>query len=1177
MIDEKKKKKMVTLDGNEACAHVAYNFTEVAGIFPITPSSPMAEKVDEWAAAGKKNMFNQPVTLVEMQSEGGAAGFLHGVSEAGALATTFTASQGLLLMIPNLYIMAGHRMPAVFHIAARSVAQHANNIFGDHQDVMSCRATGVTMMSTGSVQEVMDLSAIAHLTTVKTRVPFINFFDGFRTSHEIQTVEMIDLEKVTGLLDKDALKEYRQAAMNPEHPLYRTTVQGSDVYFQHQEANNADYDAIPGIIEDLMGEINKITGRDYHIFNYYGAKDADRVIVLMGSATETTKEVVDYLNKKGEKVGVLQIHLFRPFDVKFFLNQMPKTVKKISALDRSKEPGSIAGAVYLDVCAAYNGVENAPLIYGGRYGLAGQDVTPAQIKAVFDNMKSDQPKELFTIGIVDDVTNLSLNVVEPLITESEDTISCKFWGIGGDGTVGANKNSAKIIGDYSGLNTQAYFEYDSKKTNGITKSHLRFSKDPIRSTYYVKAADFLACHMEAYLDKYDMLHEIKDGGTFLLNTTMRPEELDNRLPASVKRELANRNVRFYIIDAVSIAQNLGLGGFTNLILQAAFFKLTEIIPIDEAVELMKKAAKKTYARKGEAVVAKNIAAIDAGVKSAVKFEVPESWKDAVDEELETTEVSDLYKNILEPCDRQRGDDIPVSVFVPYKDGTYPLGTSKVDKRGIATHIPVWKPENCIQCNQCSFVCPHAVIRPFLADEKEAENAPEDFIMIDAQGANGYKYRIEISKLDCTGCGSCVNTCPAKEKALTMEPIDKAFHDETNWNYALTLSDKAGIFKRDTVKGSQLYQPLVEFSGACAGCGETPYAKLLTQLYGEKLYWVNGVGCSLAWAGAFPSIAYTCNKEGKGPAYYGTLFEDQAENGLGVVKAVKHRREGVKQHVLQLCELTDKEDIKEAINSWIDTYDKLDENNQATQNLVSILETTKFSEEEKQIVDKIIDEKDQLGKKVTWLYGGDGWAYDIGYGGLDHVLASGEDINILVVDTEVYSNTGGQSSKATPLGASAKFADDGKKTVKKDLGRIFLSYENIYVASVAMGANKNQLMKAITEAVNYDGPSIVIAYAPCLNHGIKAGMGQSQNEMKKAVDCGLWPLYRYNPANEEKPFSLDYKEPTIPVREFFDGQVRFSSLELKYPETAEALFAEAQEQVRKRYETYVKLEKFFNEK
>jgi len=1174
MIDEKK---MVTLDGNEACAHVAYQFTDVAGIFPITPSSPMAEKVDEWSAAGKKNMFNQQVTLVEMQSEGGAAGFLHGAAETGALATTFTASQGLLLMIPNLYIMAGHRMPAVFHVAARSVAQHANNIFGDHQDVMSCRATGVTMMSTGSVQEVMDLSAIAHLTTVRTRVPFINFFDGFRTSHEIQTVEMLDLEKVTGLLDKDSLKEYRQIAMNPEHPLYRTTVQGSDVYFQHQEANNADYDAIPGIVEDLMGEINKITGREYHIFNYYGAEDADRVIVIMGSATETAKEVIDYLNEKGEKVGVLQIHLYRPFDVKFFLNKMPKTVKKISALDRSKEPGSIAGAVYLDVCAAFNGEENAPTIYGGRYGLAGQDVTPAQIKAVFDNMKSKQPKELFTIGIVDDVTNLSLDVVEPLITESEDAISCKFWGIGGDGTVGANKNSAKIIGDVSGLYSQAYFEYDSKKTNGITKSHLRFSKDPIRSTYLVKAANFLACHVESYIHRYDILHEIKEGGIFLLNTTLKPEELEKELPSSVKKELANRNVRFYIIDAVSIAQDLGLGRFTNLILQAAFFKLTEIIPLDKAVDFMKAAATKSYAKKGEKVVAKNHAAIDAGMESVIKVEVPESWKYAADEKAESAHLSDVYKNIIEPCDRQRGDDIPVSVFVPYKDGTYPLGTSKVDKRGIATHIPVWKPENCIQCNQCSFVCPHAVIRPFLADEKETKNAPEDFVMIDAQGANGYKYRIEISKLDCTGCGCCANTCPAKEKALTMEPIDKTFHDESNWNYALTLSDKAGIFKRDTVKGSQLYQPLVEFSGACAGCGETPYAKLLTQLYGEKLYWVNGVGCSLAWAGAFPSIAYTSNKEGKGPAYFGTLFEDQAENGLGVVKAVEHRRAGVKQNVLQLFELTNKEDVKQVINSWIDTYDSLDENEQPTQKLISILGATKFSEEEKQLVYKILDEKDQLGKKVTWLYGGDGWAYDIGYGGLDHVLASGENINILVVDTEVYSNTGGQSSKATPLGASAKFADGGKKIGKKDLGRIFLSYENIYVASVAMGANKNQLMKAITEATKYDGPSIVIAYAPCLNHGIKAGMGQSQNEMKKAVDCGLWPLYRYNPTNEVKPFSLDYKEPSIPVREFLDGQVRFSGLALKFPEIAEELFAEAQVSADKRYKTYVKLEKFYNEK
>ena len=1179
-------KRMVTLDGNEACATVAYHFTEVAGIFPITPSSPMAEKVDQWAAQGRKNMFGQPVTLVEMQSEAGAAGFLHGASEVGALATTFTASQGLLLMIPNLYIMAGHRMPAVFHVAARSVAQHANNIFGDHQDVMSCRPTGVAMFSSGSVQEVMDLTAIPHLATVKTRVPFIHFFDGFRTSHEIQKIEMIDLNKVAELMDKNALEEYRAIAMNPEHPLYRTTVQGPDVYFQHLEANNADYNAIPGVVEDLMCKISKITGREYHIFNYYGSDDADRVIVVMGSATETVKEVVDYLNNKGEKTGVLQVHLFRPFDVKFFLKQMPKSVKKITVLDRSKEAGSIAGALYLDVCAAYNGAENPPIIYGGRYGLASKDVTPAQIKAVYDNMNSYQPKKLFTIGIVDDVTNLSLEVEEPLITESEDTISCKFWGVGGDGTVGANKNSAKIIGDNTDFYTQAYFEYDSKKSYGITKSHLRFSRKPIRSTYLVKAADFLACHVESYIHKYDILHEIKEGGTFLLNTSLKPEELENWLPAKVKRELANKNVNFYTIDAVSIAEKLGLGNHTNLILQAAFFKLTEIIPIDVAVGLMKEAATKTYASKGQEVVAKNHAAIDAGIESLIKIEVPESWKNAVDENSEKaaideintpSEHSNLYKDIIEPCDRQRGDDLPVSVFLPYRDGSYPLGTSKFDKRGIATHIPTWIPENCIQCNQCSFVCPHAAIRPFLVNEEEAKKAPENFTMIDARGTSGYKFRVEVSKLDCTGCGSCANVCPATRKALIMKPVDKSMYDQTNWEYALSLSDKPGVYRRNTIKGSQFYQPLLEFSGACAGCGETPYAKLLTQLYGEKTIWVNGVGCTLAWSGAFPSLAYAKNKEGRGPAFYGTLFEDQAENGLGVVKGIKHRRDGIKQHVLKLYEMTSKENVRQAISRWLDTYDDLDENDQATRNLVSILENTEFLEEEKIIVEKILAEKDQLAKKVVWLFGGDGWAYDIGYGGLDHVLASGEDINILVVDTEVYSNTGGQSSKATPLGASAKFADGGKMTSKKDLGRIFLSYENVYVASVAMGANMNQLLKAITEAVNYNGPSIVIAYAPCISHGIKDGMGQSQNQMKKAVDCGLWPLYRYNPSVKDKPFSLDYKKPSIPVEEFFDRQVRFSSLKLKYPEVASELLSRAQEEVNKRYETYVKLEKFFNEK
>ena len=1167
---------MRTMDGNEACATVAYHFTDVAGIFPITPSSPMSEKVDEWSAAGRKNIFGQPVTLVEMQSEGGAAGALHGVAEAGALATTFTSSQGLLLMIPNLYIMAGHRMPAVFHVAARSVAQHANNIFGDHQDVMTCRTTGITMMCTASVQEVMDLASVAHLTTIKTRVPFMHFFDGFRTSHEIQKIEVIDLKKVEKLLDQDALEAFHRIAMNPEHPVQRTTVQGPDVYYQSQEANNADYLAIPAVVESYMQGINEITGRDYHIFNYYGDPEAERVIVMMGSACEATKEVVDHLRAKGEKVGLLQIHLFRPFDMAYFLSKMPATVKKVTAMDRSKEPGAIAGAVYLDVCAAFTNRPDAPAVYGGRYGLASKDVTPAQIKAVFDNMKSDTPKELFTIGVQDDVTHLSLEVKEPLITESADTVSCKFWGLGSDGTVGANKNSAKIIGDHAGMYTQAYFEYDSKKSYGITKSHLRFSHIPIRSTYLITAADFLACHSQSYINRYDMIHEIKDGGTFLLNTSWTEAELEEKLPADVKRHIAEHNVQFYIVDANRLARELGLGNHANMILQAAFFKLSGVMPVEDAVRYMKEAVQKTYAKKGEKVVNMNCAAVDAGINSPVRVQIPVSWKDARDAAVVDESLPEVVREIVIPCNRQRGDDLPVSAFLKYQDGTYPMGTSKYDKRGIASALPVWDAQKCLQCNQCAFVCPHAAIRAYLLDETEASAAPESFVTAEAKGAKEYRYRIQVSTLDCTGCGSCAASCLAKDKALTMQTVDDGMYDETNWNYGLTLSEKPNVFNRRTLKGSQFSVPLVEFSGACAGCGETPYAKLLTQLYGEKCYWVNGVGCSLAWAGAFPSLPYTVNKEGRGPAFYGTLFEDQAENGLGMALAVKQRRSAVRAQVEALRALEPGETLTAAIDAYLASFDDLETNDAMTRALVAALKQAKLSGEAAELAEAILLHRDQLSKKVVWLFGGDGWAYDIGYGGLDHVIASGEDINIFVVDTEVYSNTGGQSSKATPVGASAKFADGGKKTAKKDLGRLMMTYPNVYVASVAMGANPNQLVKAVTEAVDHKGPSIVIAYAPCINHGIKAGMGNVQAEMKKAVDCGLWPLYRYNPDKTEKPFSLDYKAPSVPVEEFFSGEVRYAGLKIKYPETAAKLFAEAQREADARYQTYVRLEKTYNE-
>ena len=1165
-----------TMDGNEACAAVAYHFTDVAGIFPITPSSPMSEKVDEWAADGRKNMFGQPVTLVEMQSEGGAAGALHGAAEAGAMATTFTSSQGLLLMIPNMYIMAGHRMPAVFHVAARSVAQHANNIFGDHQDVMSCRTTGVTMMSTASVQEVMDLAAVAHLTTVKTRVPFVHFFDGFRTSHEIQKVEMIDLAAVAGLMDRDALESYHRIAMNPEHPLQRTTVQGPDVYYQSLEANNGCYNAIPAVVEDYMRGINRITGRDYHIFNYYGAEDAERVMVMMGSACEAAREVVDRLRAQGEKVGLLQIHLFRPFDMRYFLSAMPKTVKKIAAMDRSREAGAIAGAVYLDVCAAYANDREAPEIFGGRYGLASKDVTPAQLKAVFDNMKAPEPKRMFTIGVVDDVTHLSLDVEEPYITESGDTVSCKFWGLGSDGTVGANKNSAKIIGDHGGMYTQAYFEYDSKKSYGITKSHLRFSREPIRSTYLIKAADFLACHSQSYIHRYDMIHEIKDGGTFLLNTSWTEAELERNLPGDVKRYIARHNVQFYIVDANRIARELGLGNHANLILQAAFFKLARVMPVEDAVRYMKEAARKTYAKKGEKVVAMNLAAVDAGVDSPVRVCVPSAWAEAADDRTVDESLPEVVKNIVVPCNRQRGDDLPVSVFLDHQDGTYPLGTSKYDKRGIAAALPEWDPAKCLQCNQCAFVCPHAAIRAYLVNEEEAQAAPAGFVMAEAKGAQGLRYRLQVSTLDCTGCGSCAASCLARDKALTMKPADEAMYDETNWNYALTLSDKPGVFQRKTLKGSQFHQPLVEFSGACAGCGETPYAKLLTQLYGEKTYWVNGVGCSLAWAGAFPSLPYTRNQEGRGPAFYGTLFEDQAENGLGLALAVKQRRGQVKLQAEALLSEALGAEVEAAVGTWLASFDDLDANDADARALVSALERAELSGRAKTLAEDILLHRDQLGKKVIWLFGGDGWAYDIGYGGLDHVMASGEDVNVFVVDTEVYSNTGGQSSKATPVGASAKFADGGKRTAKKDLGRLMMTYPGVYVASVAMGASPGQLIKAVTEAVEHKGPSIVIAYAPCINHGLKAGMAHVQAEMKKAVDCGLWPLYRYNPDKTEKPFSLDYKQPSVPVSEFLDGEVRYAGLKVKHPEAAAALFTEAQREADERYKTYARLEKMYNE-
>ncbi len=1164
--------KMKTMDGNEACASVAYQFTEVAGIYPITPSSPMAELTDEWAAAGRKNMFGQPVSLVEMQSEAGAIGAVHGALESGALATTFTSSQGLMLMIPCLHIIAGHRHPGVMHVAARSVGTHANSIFGDHQDVMDCRATGVGMFSTGSVQEVMDLAAVAHLAAIKTDIPFIHFFDGFRTSHELQKIEVIDLDAVTKLVDRDALEAWRASAMNPDHPVIRTTVQGPDVYFQNAEANNPQYDALPNVVEGYLKELSRITGREYHLFDYYGAPDAERVIVAMGSVSETAREVVDYLTARGEKVGYLQIHLYRPFSAAHFLQALPPTVKKLSVLDRSREPGSLGEPVYLDVVAAYANRKDAPVIYGGRYGLSSKDVDPAQIKAVFDNMAAETPKTRFTIGIVDDVTHLSLDSSAPLKTDSESTISCKFWGLGGDGTVGANKNSAKIIGDHTEMYTQAYFEYDTKKSFGITKSHLRFSHTPIRSTYLVKKnADFIACHNQSYLDKYDMIHELKPGGTFLLNCAWTEAELEERVPAKVKRYMAENDVRFYIVDANRIANDLGLGDKSSMILQAAFFNLAKVIPVEDAVGYMKEAAKKTFAKKGEKIVNMNLAAVDAGIHSPIRVRIPDAWKHAGDPEKDLNGLPKMIREIVMPINAQRGDDLPVSAFVGHEGGTFSMGTSVYEKRGIATHIPVWDPRKCIQCNRCAYVCPHAAIRPYLLDEAETANAPEGFQTLPATGAKAYRFTLQVSTLDCTGCGSCAASCPAKEPALTMTPAAGLLEKTDNWQYALTVSDKGDVFKPETVKGSQFRLPLLEFSGACAGCGQTPYAKLITQLYGDKAYWVNAIGCSMAWSAAMPSFPYTTNPQGKGPSYVCSLFENQAECGLGMAIGVRQRRQEVRIQAKKLAELVPDTPLERAIWDWLEHFDELRGCDAPSQALEEALACADLSGQAKELAEEMLRHRDHFTKKVLWMFGGDGWAYDIGFGGLDHVIASGEDVNIFVVDTQVYSNTGGQASKATPLGASAKFAAAGKRTQRKDLGRQMMTYGDVYVAQVAMGADPNQLVKAVSEAVAYPGPSIVIAYTPCIAHGIRSGMSCVQEEMKKAVESGFWTLYRYNPLEKEHPLTIDSREPTGDYRDFLRGETRFAALEARFPEVAQQLFDQAEQTVKERYAEFLKLE------
>lgn len=1161
----------VTMDGNAAAANVAYDFTEIAAIYPITPSSPMAGLTDQWSANGRLNMFDQPVKLIEMQSEAGAIGAVHGALQTGSLGVSYTSSQGLMLMVPVLYRIAGERLPAVLHVAARTVGTHGMSIFGDHSDVMACRATGFAMLCSGSVQEAADLAAVAHLAAVKGRTPFMHFFDGFRTSHELSRIDMPDVKALTKLMDKEALQAFRDHALNPEHPRLWNTVQNGDVYFQIREANNGFYDDLPEIVEYYLEETGKVTGRTYHLFDYYGDPDAEDVVIAMGSVSGAAKEAVDYLSGKGKKVGYLEVYLYRPFSSKHFLNALPKSVKRIAVLDRCKEMGSVGEPLYLDVVSVIKDTNMDVSVIGGRYGLSSKDTDMAQLVSVYKNLSLDNPKKNFTIGIVDDVTHLSLEYEKITDYVDNDTYSCKFWGLGGDGTVGANHNTAKILGDCEDLYSQAYFEYDAKKSFGITKSHLRFSKKPIRSTYYVKSADFVACHNENFIGEYDIVNEIKKGGSLLLNCSFDENEVDEKLPSHVKRLIADNDIKLYIINATEIAHRLGLGSHTNTVLQAAFFKISKLMDVDKALEHMKEAARKAYFAKGSKVVNMNVEAIDEGAKNVIEIKVPASWKECTDErEPDDPNLPPVVRNILFPINRQKGDDLPVSTFKGYEDGTIDVGLTAYEKRAIAVNVPEWDSSKCLQCNQCSFVCPHAAIRPYIVTKEEAKNAPKGFDTVKLNGIKDteYEYRLEVSKHDCTGCGSCVASCPAKEKAIKMVPAKFSDEDLERWNYALSLSDKGDLFNPNTVKGSQFRTPLVEFSAACAGCGETPYAKLLTQLFGDRVYWANATGCSQAWGAPMPGIPYTTNKRGFGPAWTNSLFENNAELALGMYLSSKQQREGQKNNVIKLLEMNINEELKDKCNDWLDTFDDLNASRAATDNLIEELE--KVTEgKHKELCDKILRAKDQLSKKTLWMYGGDGWAYDIGFGGLNHVIAQGENVNILIVDTEVYSNTGGQSSKATPIGAVAQFQASGKKSRKMDLGAIMMSYGNVYVAQVAMGANQTQLVKAITEAESYDGPSVIIAYAPCTTHGIRSGMGSVQAEMKKAVESGYWYLYRYDP-RKEVPMQLDSKEPNIELEEFLDGENRYSVLKKTFPENAKELFAIAKTDSRNKYEKYKKM-------
>ena len=1171
---------MKTVDGNTAAAHVAYAFTEVAAIYPITPSSTMAELVDEWASQGRKNVFGQKVKVVEMQSEAGAAGAFHGSLQAGALTSTFTASQGLLLMIPNMYKCAGELLPGVFHVTARALASQALSIFGDHQDVMAARQTGVVMLASGSVQEVADIAPVAHMSAIEGSLPFLHFFDGFRTSHEIQKVELMENEDYAKLLDKEALQAFRDKSLSPNNPVTRGTAQNPDIYFQTREVSNKYYNDIVGIVEKNMARMSEITGRKHSLFDYYGAEDATHLIVAMGSVTEALEETIDYLNAKGEKVGLVKVHLFRPFSAKHFLDCVPKTVERVCVLDRTKEPGAIGEPLYLDVCNVFAQSEISPLIVGGRYGLGSKDTTPTDLNAVFQNLKSEKPKNGFTIGIVDDVTNTSLPVEEEVKIKVPGTVRCKFWGLGSDGTVGANKQAIKIIGDHTDKYAQAYFDYDSKKSGGITMSHLRFGDQPIRSTYLLDESDYIACHNQSYVFKYDLLKGLRKGGTFVLNTIWDAEGLDANLPADMKQYIAKNDIQFYTINAVKIGQEIGLGNRINMICQAAFFKLADIIPVEDAVKYLKDSIVKAYGKKGEKVVNMNHQAVDAGINSLVKVEVPASWANATDSHNDPeVEEPDFIKNILRPMSAQKGNDLPVSAFLGYEDGTFPAGTAAYEKRGVAVNVPEWDIEKCIQCNRCAFICPHACIRPVLVNEEELANAPEAFEAKKAtgKGLEGLQYRIQVSPMDCTGCGNCADVCPAKGKALVMKPLDTQDVEIENWAYAVNpskVSPKGDVMNVNTVKGSQFRQPLMEFSGACAGCGETPYIKLVTQLFGPRMMIANATGCSSIWGGSAPSTPYTTNHEGKGPSWANSLFEDNAEYGLGMHLGVQQIREKLTLDIEQLVANACCEEGREVLQNWLDNKDNGEASVEASKAVVEFINKVETDNEEvKALIESIKEREDYLVKRSQWILGGDGWAYDIGYGGLDHVLASGENINVLVFDTEIYSNTGGQSSKSSPIAAMAKFAASGKRSRKKDLGMMAMSYGNVYVAQVAIGADYNQFVKAVVEAEAYDGPSLIIAYAPCISHGLKEGMGRTIANEEQAVKCGYWHLYRHNPTLKiegKNPFSLDSKEPTESFRDFLMKQVRYSAIAKQFPDEAEQLFTAAEESAKDRLESYKRL-------